>query len=410
MAANDYSIVIDHLWKRYGLPLPSLYYACKKKAAALCGRNSAQSGELPWALQDIALQVRRGETLGVIGRNGAGKSTLLKILAGVTPPTSGNIRTSGRIFSMIELSAGMHMDLTGRENTMLLGTIAGIPFRELRRKLPAIEEFCELGDWFERPVRMYSSGMLARLGFAVAMNVEADILLIDEILAVGDITFQRKCLEAMEQMQGSGKTIIFVSHAIRQIERLCGTTLLLDGGRQVNYGRTADVVSDYYEAANIKIIEQHSALGTIKVAQALLEEPVIETTGVRLLDASGTERTCFQTGESMTIEVAYKANKPVDAPIIGMSIATVDSLHLSGFTNEHEKVKISLHGTGIFSCTIHKLPLLSGIYTIQLKIQMPSGIILGGGYGLAIFNVQVPQQMRLAMDYGLIGLDVQWHR
>jgi len=241
--SNDVVVRVDGLWKRYGLPLkPALRRLANRLRAPMTATHASRDGDL-WALRDVSFEIHRGQTLGVIGYNGAGKSTLLKVLAGVSPPTRGSVEVQGRIFPMIELNAGVHPELTGRENTYLLAAIMGLSRREIEVKMPEIEEFTELGDWFDRPVRMYSSGMLVRLGFSVAINVDADILLVDEVLAVGDITFQRKCFDKIEQMQNSGNTIVFVSHAIRQVERLCDKVLVLDEGRQIAFGDTVDTVS-----------------------------------------------------------------------------------------------------------------------------------------------------------------------
>ena len=184
-------IRIEGLWKRYGLPLPEIV---RRGWNLLTNKNesSADLGDGPWALKDINLEIQKGETIGIVGRNGAGKSTLLKVLAGVTTPTRGRVEIRGRLFPMIELNAGLNMELTGRENVSLLGAVMGLSRRGIESKLPDIEEFTELGDWFDRPVRMYSSGMLARLGFGVAVNIESEVILIDETFAVGDLKFQKQ--------------------------------------------------------------------------------------------------------------------------------------------------------------------------------------------------------------------------
>ncbi len=189
--SDDVVIRIEGLWKRYGLPLPAVI----RKGWNLVRHGHLESGNGdhgPWALRDVNLEVRRGETVGIVGRNGAGKSTLLKVLAGVTAPTRGRVEIRGRIFPMIELNAGLHMELTGRENVRLLGAVMGLSRREMESRLPDIEEFTELGVWFDKPVRTYSTGMLGRLGFGVAVNIESDVVLIDETFAVGDLKFQKQ--------------------------------------------------------------------------------------------------------------------------------------------------------------------------------------------------------------------------
>jgi lipopolysaccharide transport system ATP-binding protein len=408
---NDATIRIDGLWKRYGLPMPALMrkginwlHAIRNPQRAIRNANDG-----PWALRDINLNVQPGESLGIIGPNGAGKSTLLKVLAGVTPPTLGRVEVRGRLFPMIELNAGLHTELTGRENVRLLGSIMGLSREEVEARIPEIEDFCELGEWFNCPVRKYSSGMLARLGFAVAMSTDADVLLVDEVLAVGDITFQRKCFDRMEQIHNSGKTVIFVSHSIRQVERLCDRVLLLEVGAQVACGEATEVISQYYEAANLKILQQRLPTGEeARVLQGKMEGSQVEIVNVRFLNTEGEEAITFYTGEALIIEVAYHAHEPIDNPIIGLAMATIDSFYVSGFTNEQGGGKIPLAGRGTFRCAIPSLPLLSGIYTVQLKIRHPNGSVLGGGYGLATFAVQVPKHMRLSTDYGVVKMEVEW--
>ena len=412
--SDDIVIEVNHLWKRYGLPLYHWLRRVRNRAAMKGVGDDNGDGVIPssnaiWALKDISFSVRRGETIGVIGYNGAGKSTLLKVLAGVTPPTRGQVMVVGRVFPMIELNAGVHPELTGRENVFLLGAIMGLSRRDMEAKLPEIEDFTELGEWFNRPIRTYSSGMLVRLGFSVAVNVDADILLVDEVLAVGDITFQRKCFDKFERMRNGGKTLIFVSHSIRQVERLCDRTIVLDRGNQVAFGKTIDSVSHYYQSANLKILHQRFSEGQeIRVLQGRMEDATVDIVDVRFLDAAGQEALTFRTGGPLTIEVTYRSKELVRSAIVGFGIETIDSFYISGFTSEGAGFEMNLDGEGKFRCTIPSLPLLSGIYTIRMRIRHPNGSIIGGGYGLAAFNVQVPNDIRLSSDYGVILMEPEW--
>ncbi|MES2309615.1 MAG: ABC transporter ATP-binding protein [Verrucomicrobiota bacterium] len=199
-----------------------------------------------WALNDISFQVRQGEVLGVIGRNGAGKSTLLKVLSRITEPTHGRVRISGRISSLLEVGTGFHPELTGRENIYLNGTILGMNRKEIRRKFDEIVAFSEIEKFIDTPVKRYSSGMYVRLAFAVAAHLEPEILIIDEVLAVGDAQFQKKCLGKMKAVSGEGRTVLFVSHSMPTITSLCSRAILLDGGRIVAEGNPSDVVVHYY--------------------------------------------------------------------------------------------------------------------------------------------------------------------
>jgi len=405
--SDDVIIQVEGLWKRYGLPLlPAVRDLVSRLSK---NRRSIANNGGPWALRDVSFEVKRGETLGIIGRNGAGKSTLLKILAGVTPPTRGQIEVRGRVFPMIELNAGIHPELTGRENVRLLGAIMGLSRQEVEEKMPEIEEFTELEEWFDQPVRKYSSGMLARLGFAVAMNVDADILLVDEVLAVGDITFQRKCLDRMEQLQNSEITILFVSHSIRQVERVCGRALLLEKGQPLALGEAADVASRYYADSSCKIIEQRTSDGeSHEIVQMQLEDALVDILSVRLLNKDGQVSSEFYTGSSLTIEVDYEAHQPVSDVFAGFGIATIDSFYISGFTSELESNGLDLKGKGTFRCTIKDLPLLSGIYMVHLKLKNVWGSCVGGGFGVKTFSVIVPKDIRRSNDYGLVRLNVEW--
>ena len=272
-----------------------------------------------------------------------------------------------------------------------------------------IEEFCELGEWFDLQVRKYSSGMVARLGFAVAMNVNADILLVDEILAVGDITFQRKCLDRMERLQNSGVTIIFVSHSIRQVERLCARAVLLEQGSLVALGDTGKVTSKYYERSNEKIIKQREADGKANlIVQTQMENAVVDILDIRLIDEMGRECSEFYTGSSLTIEVAYDSHILVTDVFACFGIATVDSFYISGFTNELNTQLLTLEGRGSFRCIIKDLPLLSGVYMLHLKLRNRWGRALGGGFALKTYSVIVPENIRRSNDFGLVRLKVEW--
>jgi len=199
-----------------------------------------------WALQDVSFSVRRGEAFGIIGANGAGKSTILKLLTGIMRPTKGSIHVGGRISALIEVSAGFHQDLTGRENIYLNATILGMTKQEIKRRFDAIVDFSGLEEFIDTPVKRYSSGMFARLGFSVAAHVDPDLLLVDEVLSVGDYLFQRKCIERMNAVIASGATVVFVSHNLRAVSNLCQRSLLLEKGRVQMVGPTDDVIRMYF--------------------------------------------------------------------------------------------------------------------------------------------------------------------
>lgn len=248
---DDIIIDVKNVWKSYGLP-------------SLLPWKKRQSRESGYAIRDVSFQVRRGGSLGILGRNGAGKSTLLKLLAGVTPPDRGSITVGGRIFPMIELNAGISMELTGRENITLLATIMGFSGRDIRRLEPEIMDFSELEDWIDRPVWQYSSGMLARLAFGIAVHARADILLVDEVLSTGDIMFQKKCYQQVQKLLSSGVTLLFVSHSPYQVERLCEKALLLSGGRCIASGEAEPIVKKYLRQEDRKIFSNSGIEQTVR--------------------------------------------------------------------------------------------------------------------------------------------------
>ncbi len=201
-----------------------------------------------WALRDVSFEVGQGESFGIIGLNGSGKSTVLKLVSHIVQPTAGQVRVDGRVAALIELGAGFHPDLTGRENVYLLGSIMGLGSKQMDQRLEAIVGFAELEQFIDTPVKHYSSGMYMRLGFATAINVDADIFLMDEVLAVGDQRFQEKCLQAIESFKHRGLTVVIVSHDLSLVERFCPQALLLQHGQVISYGRTQDVLDSYLTA------------------------------------------------------------------------------------------------------------------------------------------------------------------
>ncbi len=237
---NRVAIKFDRVSKLYHL---QSHRTLKEFLPAFLGRK--QTKKEFWALKDVSFEVRKGETLGIIGPNGAGKSTILKLIAGVTEPTKGKVIVNGKVSPLIELGAGFHPDLTGRENIYLNGAILGLTKKEVDKKFKEIVDFAELWDFIDQPVKHYSSGMYMRLGFSIAIHTDPEILLIDEILAVGDTAFQEKCLDKMRDFQAQGVTIIFVSHSLETVETFCRKSLLLMNGQVVIFGKTDRVISNY---------------------------------------------------------------------------------------------------------------------------------------------------------------------
>jgi ABC-type polysaccharide/polyol phosphate transport system ATPase subunit len=261
-----------------------------------CGENSQASDERDfWALRNVSFTVRRGEAFGIVGANGAGKSTILKLLTGIMRPTKGAIRVAGRISALIEVSAGFHQDLTGRENIYLNAAILGMTREEIRRRFDSIVEFSGLADFIDTPVKRYSSGMYARLGFSVAAHVDPDVLLVDEVLSVGDYLFQRKCVERMNEVISNGATVVFVSHNLRAVANLCERSLLLERGKVQLIGPTAEVIKTYYERG-----QQQRLIGVTE------KERDVSITNVAVHDGSG-PRVEFESGGRFFITVEARA-------------------------------------------------------------------------------------------------------
>lgn len=278
-------------------------------------------GEDVWALRDVSLEIRPGEAVGLIGRNGSGKSTLLRVLAGIIKPTAGRVEVGGRIGSLLELGAGFHPDFSGRENVFLNGSIQGLRRAEISERFDEIVAFAELEHAIDRPVRTYSSGMAMRLGFAIAAFLRADVLLLDEVFAVGDENFQRKCFGVIAEFKNGGGTILFVSHDAQAVERLCERSLLLSHGEKVYDGPTHEAIVRYRRllADDLDPAERGGGLREWGSGEA-------EIVGARLLGAAGEEREQFLAGEPIAVAVSIEAHEPLPAPALHLEIRDTTGL------------------------------------------------------------------------------------
>ena len=353
-----------------------------------------------WALKDINLEVHQGETLGIIGPNGAGKSTLLKILAGVTPATRGDVQIRGRVFPMIELNAGLHPELTGRENGYLLGAIMGLSRNEARRKMPQIEEFCELGEWFDRPVRQYSSGMLARLGFGVALNVESDIILIDETFSVGDLKFQNKSLARVRKMRESGVTVLLVTHSLDTVQFVAQRGILLDKGRIVNSGTALEALNAY-ESLVFRLEQQR--LGPplrhrISSGQITLCRARVYGHGRELLDE-------VQAGAPFGIEVEFHLHRELHHPVFSIGIVNASGiLCIWNVSQEDGLIRSDVSGICRVSAWYPENSLMNGAYEVHFAIRDGSSFeTLDRLAGIASFAVVGSSRAR-----GIIAMPCHW--
>jgi ABC-type polysaccharide/polyol phosphate transport system ATPase subunit len=313
-------------------------------------------------LRNVSFAVERGEMLGIIGVNGAGKSTTLKLISRIIEPTSGKVEVNGRLSALLELGAGFHPDLTGRENVYLNGSILGMSRPEIRSKFDDIVHFADLEPSIDIPVRFYSSGMYMRLGFSVAIHADPEILLVDEVLAVGDHAFQLKCLRKADELRERGATILFVSHDMDAVRELCDRAIWLDGGGVRADGDPEDVVSQYLRGfADGELEELHRGKALARGQRWGSGE--IEITGVRFLDEQGIERSWFSTGEPLQVEMDYVAHRRIEDPVFGMAFHSAEGAWINGSnTNTSDYSVGPVEGPGTITYTLDKLPLLGGTY------------------------------------------------
>jgi lipopolysaccharide transport system ATP-binding protein len=311
---DDVVIRVENVWKRYGLAMPEVVHRARNRLRSMSGSSEKQD-DRAWALRDINLEVRRGETVGIVGRNGAGKSTLLKVLAGVTAPTRGRVDVRGMVFPMIELNAGLHMELSGRENVRFLGAVMGFTSREIETRLPAIADFTDLGEWFDRPVRMYSSGMLARLGFGVAVNVESDVVLIDETFAVGDLKFQNKSLARIKEIQDSGVTVLLVSHSVDTLQYVARRGIVIEAGRVVSEGSSLDAINAYEKM----VFRSNGERSEHRVRNRITTEEV-NIYHARLYGGDGGTLSEVTEGIPFGIEVDLRLNRKLESPMFSIGL------------------------------------------------------------------------------------------
>ena len=363
-----------------------------------------QGKEAFWVLKDVSFAVEPGEVVGIIGPNGAGKSTILKLISRIIEPTSGQVSVEGRVGALLELGAGFHPDLTGRENIYLNGSLLGLSRGEISRKIDAIIDFAELETFIDVPVKHYSSGMYVRLGFSVAVHTEPEILLVDEVLAVGDAAFQRKCLERIEQLEKAGCTIVFVSHDLNMMQRLCSRIIWLDEGRVIDGGNPESIVQQYIMWS----MERENAKQRLRSAvDHRWGGGDVEIIKVRLLNEQNEEKDVFQSGETLVIEIRYRAARAVSYPVFGLAIHTGDGVYVTGpntLVDGHHIPEVA--GEGRVSYRIDALPLLEGQYFISASAHNEQETVMYSYHDrLYPLTVLRPEQ---GQHYGLVVFDGRW--
>ncbi len=378
---------INNVSKKYQLRKALSYLSLRDSIANSLTLKSRGKNTEFWALQDVSFEVQQGESIGIIGRNGAGKSTLLKILSKITPPTSGFIKARGRVASLLEVGTGFHPELTGRENVYLNGSILGLRKQEIDRKFEEIIDFAGTGQFLETPLKHYSSGMKLRLAFAVAAFLEPEVLVIDEVLAVGDAAFQKKCLGKMDEVTRSGRTVLFVSHNMGSVRQLCPRTIVLEGGQKVFDGPTSQAINSYLE--NTKNIANEISIGERKDRDG--------GTKFRFLDVQFRIKSIGQpvqfvsTGEELNIECFYQCQQACLGNEVEVSIAfyNASGAFLFACRNSAAGYPLSLNNEkGKFCCTLEKNPLKKGRYSYNL-IAFINGEVVDAVGEAGFIDVQI---------------------
>ena len=366
-------------------------------------RGERGSAETFHALRDISFDVHAGESIGLIGHNGSGKSTLLKLATRILRPTSGQTVINGRVSALLELGAGFHEDLTGRENIYLNGSVLGLSRAQIDAKFDEIVAFSELEQFIDVPVKHYSSGMYMRLGFSVAVFCEPDVLLIDEILAVGDAAFQKKCIDRVMELKQSGVTIVMVSHNLDSLRKLCDRLVWLDHGDMRDIGRSEEIAPQYVAYMNERIANQ-GVSSAVMNRTGTFEAEILQ---VRFLNAAGEETNVFQTGDQMTIEMEYVAHRPIQNPEMGFAIYHGDT-QLTGSNNYVGGYPIDIiQGNGRLLYTIQQLPFLPGKYYVTAGIFELSNPLAHDYHHLAYhFVVELHGTKELQ---GLIEAPAKWN-
>jgi len=332
--------------------------------------------------ENLDLEIPQGISLGVIGRNGSGKSTLLKVMTGIYKPDSGTVRMNGRVSSLIELGAGFHPEFTGRENVFINGTILGLSRKEIEKRFDRIVRFAELESFIDVPVRTYSSGMYVRLGFSVAVNVDPDILLVDEVLAVGDESFSRKCIDRMTTFKKTGKTIVLVTHDLPTVERFCDQALWLDSGRIRAQGDPRQVIDAYRQEVARRDDERYKeeqAQASLSEAESYISKTRwgngdIEIARTRILDSEGRERQVFQDGEDILIELHFQVHRPTPDVIFGIAIFNDKGACCYGTnTDLDEMVLPPLQETGRIRMKLEQVHLIEGTYLLDVAVHARDG-------------------------------------
>ena len=358
MGETSNAITVEGLGKKFRLMQDRNWTL---KATLLAGHRTRY--EEFWALRDVSFEIPTGETFGIVGGNGSGKSTLLKILAGILRADEGSAVARGRLSALLELGAGFHPELTGRENVYLNGSILGFTSREIRNLFDDIVEFAELEQFIDEPVRNYSSGMYMRLGFSVAIHVEPEILLVDEILAVGDLTFQKRCLDRFARLRDEGRTIVVVSHDLDMIGRLCDSSVWINKGELASVGSSSSVLEDFISH------DENSDVNVSDQSHQLRLKPDDLVKSLELVDVNGHSMSSTASGQPALIRVRYDADKAGEPVTVALGLYRADGTHVSSINSGAATSAGNDVGVIEVDYEMSSLPVQSGTYEISIALH-----------------------------------------
>ncbi len=416
---QDIVINVEKVSKKFCKDLrTSMFYGVVDITRNMLGLSS-RPGQLRkkefWAVDDVSFEVRRGETLGLIGPNGSGKTTILKMINGIFWPDKGKITVRGKVGALIAVGAGFHQDLTGRENIYLNGAILGMNRHEMRKKFDAIVDFADIGDFLDTSVKHYSSGMYVRLGFAIAVHCEPEVLLVDEVLAVGDMNFQRKCLEKIRELRDKGITIIFVSHNLVQMEYVCSRCIFLYHGKIIKAGPTKDVIAGYVDFVNEKqALDKRSKTEVVSTGEKGTGEVLIKS--VKLMNSKGEETDRYQTHDEVRIVLAYEAYQRIERPNFIFILNFMGNFRVVHMNSKVQNTSPDFikGGEGTVMCTIKALPLLPNAYTLDVYIRdYKKGFFFDLRRNALTMTVLSPEDSTFAYrasgDMGIVTVVPEWN-
>ena len=407
------AIIVENLAKKYYLGRVRHETSFREAVTGWTHRlfsRSAREEQAIYALRNVSFQVKRGEVVGIIGRNGAGKSTLLKLLSRITYPTDGEVRVRGRIGSLLEVGTGFHHELTGRENIYLNGSILGMTKKEITRKLDAIIAFSGVEKFIDTPIKRYSSGMRLRLGFAVAAHLDPDILLVDEVLAVGDAEFQKKCLRAMDDLHSGGRTVLFVSHNMAAVEHLCPRCIWIEGGTIREDGPSHEVIR-HYLSAFVAPHEKGFDFSNISTRRGQADGQII---GLQYLDESNKPKSVIRSGDKLTIRLKYRIHRPIPAAHFGLEVFTDLGTMVTSANTWMTGLQMPILpvGTGHVDLKIDFLNLMPRCYYLTLWLKSATGQMYDALEHCATMEVETSNYYRsgrgIDSRFGLVFMPCQW--